>query len=75
MKQLRNIIGGKLRYMREAQGKTIDDIAEATGFTVNNIRRIEEGRYSVNLDVIERIAEALDAKVYIRPNRHYENEE
>ena len=68
MKQLRNIIGGKLRYMRNAKGMTIEDVAEATGFTVNNIRRIEEGRYSVNLDVIERIANVLDAKVYISPN-------
>lgn len=40
-------------------------LAEITGFTQSNIWRIESGKYSVGLDILANIADALDASVEI----------
>ena len=47
------------------KGLTQEQLAEKTGFTQSNIWRVETGRYSVGIDILSKLAEALDASVEI----------
>jgi transcriptional regulator with XRE-family HTH domain len=44
---LRRRLGIELREHREAAGKTLDDVAEATGWSDSKVSRIENGRIAV----------------------------
>ena len=59
----RERIGKRIAELRKAKGLTQMQLAEKTGFSQSNIGRIETGRYSVGLDVLASIAEALGATV------------
>lgn len=59
----RERIGKRIAELRKAKGLTQAQLAEKTGFSQSNIGRIETGRYSVGLDVLASIAEALGATV------------
>ena len=59
----RERIGARIAELRKAKGLTQMQLAEKTGFSQSNIGRIETGRYSVGLDVLAKIAEALGATV------------
>lgn len=59
----RERIGKRIAELRKAKGLTQAQLAEKTGFSQSNIGRIETGRYSVGLDVLAKIAEALGASV------------
>lgn len=59
----RERIGRHIAELRKAKGLTQMQLAEKTGFSQSNIGRIETGRYSVGLDVLASIAEALGATV------------
>lgn len=65
MTEHRKRIGQKIASLRKKKGMSQRDLAAATGFNPSNIARIELGRYSVGLDVLQKIAEALDAYVEI----------
>lgn len=62
----RERIGKRIAELRKAKGLTQAQLAEKTGFPRSNIGRIETGRYSVGLDVLAKIADALGAKVEIK---------
>lgn len=55
----RKRIGQRIADIRKQQGKTQQDIAEATGLQQSHIARIEAGRYSVGLDTLAAIGDAL----------------
>lgn len=55
----RKRIGQRIADIRKQQGKTQHDIAEATGLQQSHIARIEAGRYSVGLDTLAAIGDAL----------------
>jgi transcriptional regulator with XRE-family HTH domain len=59
----RERIGARIAELRKAKGLTQAQLAEKTGFSQSNIGRIETGRYSVGLDVLTKIADALGATV------------
>ena len=59
----RRRIGLRIAELRKSKGLTQAQLAEKTGFSQSNIGRIETGRYSVGLDVLASIAEALGATV------------
>ena len=59
----RERIGKRIAELRKAKGLTQAQLAEKTGFSQSNIGRIETGRYSVGLDVLTKIADALWATV------------
>ena len=56
-------IGKNIRKLRESKGLTQDQLAEQTGFTRNNISRIENGRYDTRIETIGRILDALELKI------------
>lgn len=59
----RKAMGERIREMRAAQGWTQEQIAEMAGITTSNLARIEAGRYAVSLDVLNKIAGALNAEL------------
>ena len=56
-------IGARIKELRERKGITQMQLAEKTGYSQSNIGRIENGKYSVGLDILAVIAKALDARV------------
>ena len=60
LKTYRIQLGNRLIKMREAKGMTQKELSEASGITQANISKIEKGKYSVGLDVLSRIATALE---------------
>lgn len=59
----RKYIGSRIRQIRENKGMEAKALAKLANIDAANLSRIELGRYSVGLDVLSRIANALGAKV------------
>lgn len=57
--QERQRIGCRIAEMRKAKGLTQTQLGEMVGIMGNHITRIEKGRYSVGLDTLAIIADAL----------------
>ena len=55
--------------MREAKGMEARDLALLAGIDAANLSRIEQGRYSVGLDILSRIAFVLGAHIDLVPNQ------
>lgn len=56
-------IGRRIKELREKRGLEAKKLAELCGVDAGNISRIENGRVSVGLDVLARIAAALKTKI------------
>ena len=59
----RERIGHRIRDIRVRLSMTQQELAEATGMQQCHIARIEAGRYSVGLDVLQRIADVFGMNV------------
>lgn len=59
----RKRIGARIAALRKARGMTQAQLAEACGMKKPNITRIETGRYSTGLDILAKIAQALDCTI------------
>ena len=59
----RKRIGSKIRQLREAKGMEAKQLATLTNIDAANLSRIEQGKYSVGLDILTKIANALGVKV------------
>ena len=59
----RKAMGESIRTMRNAQGWDQEQLAQIAGITTANVRSIEAGKYAVNIDVLNKIAGALNAEL------------
>ena len=59
----RKTMGESICAMRTAQGWTQEQLAQIAGITAANVRSVEAGKYAVNIDVLTKIAEALNAEL------------
>ena len=59
----RKAMGERIRAMRTAQDWTQEQLAYIAGITTSNVRSIEAGKYAVNIDVLNKIAIALNAEL------------
>ena len=59
----RKRIGQRIREIREEKNIEAKHLALMTGITPANISRIEQGKHSVGLDILSKIADALGYKV------------
>jgi transcriptional regulator with XRE-family HTH domain len=57
---LRAILGANLRRLRKARGLTQEALADEAGINKNTPSAIERGRYAATVDVIEKLARALE---------------
>lgn len=58
-------IGSRLRELREAQGLTSTQLGEMCGLTQSTISKVENGKWSVSIDILSKVCEALGARVEI----------
>ena len=58
-------IGSRLRELREAQGLTTTQLAEMCGMSHSTISKVENGKWSVSIDILSKVCEALGARVEI----------
>ena len=62
-------IGGRIRQLRESKNMEAKDLALLAGVDAANLSRIEQGKYSVGLDILSRIAFVLGAHIDLVPNQ------
>lgn len=58
-------IGQAIAAIRRERGLSVRQLAELSGVTFQNINKIELGKYSVGIDVLTKITDALDCEVTI----------
>ena len=58
-------IGNRIAELRRQSGLSVRELADKCGVTYQNINKIENGKYSVGIDVLSKIAEGLGCKVDI----------
>lgn len=58
-------IGEKIKEIRGKRGLSVRALSELTGYSYVNISRIENGKYSVGIDILNNILDKLDAKLEI----------
>lgn len=56
-------IGMRISELRRLNGLTVRELADKCGVTYQNINKIENGRYSVGIDVLSKIANGHGCKV------------
>jgi transcriptional regulator with XRE-family HTH domain len=61
--QERQRIGQDIAQLRKEQGMTQQDLADQIGMQRAHVVRIEKGRYSVGLDTLTAIAQALGKRL------------
>ncbi len=61
--QEREKIGAKIRELRKEKNIEAKTLAQIANIDAANLSRIEQGRYSVGLDILSKIALALGAKI------------
>ena len=60
-------IGATIKHLRLQKKIEAKELAVKAGIDAANLCRIEQGRYSVGLDILSKIANALDAKIDVVP--------
>jgi len=64
----RKRIGRRIADIRKRKGLTTIQLAELTGLQQSNISRIELGKYSADIDLLGKIAAALNFKIDLVEN-------
>ena len=59
----RSRIGNRIRQIREERGMEARDLAKLASIDAANLSRIENGKYSVGLDILSKIAASLGKKI------------
>lgn len=65
MTKLRINIGQQIAMLRKKHGLTIRELSELSEINSSNISKIENGKYNISIDIIERICKSLGASVKI----------
>jgi transcriptional regulator with XRE-family HTH domain len=55
----RELLGERIAYIRKEKGISLAELSERTGIKESSILRIEEGKFSVNYDILASLAEAM----------------
>ena len=64
----RERVGAQIRSLREERNLEAKDLAKYADIDASNLSRIEKGKFSPGLDVLCKIAAAMDCSVEIIPN-------
>ena len=57
-------IGRQIRLARIGKNLTVRQLAELSGVPFQNITKIENGKYNVSIDILNKICRALGLKIY-----------
>lgn len=67
----RERIGQRIKDLRKEQGLEAKELAQRIGIDPGNLSRIEQGRFSVGIDILNRIAGAMNMKLdFVPKERH-----
>jgi transcriptional regulator with XRE-family HTH domain len=58
--KLRQAVGEALRRRRQAQGRTLREVADAAGVSLTYLSEVERGRKEASSEVLEAVCAALD---------------
>ena len=58
-------IGQQLAEIRKSKGLSLRQLSDMCGVTYQNLNKIENGRYSVGLDILSKICDTLDCQLDI----------
>ena len=58
--KLREAVGTALRRRRQAQGRTLREVAAAAGVSLTYLSEVERGRKEASSEVLEAVCAALD---------------
>ena len=61
----REYIGKRIAEIRKAKGMSIRQLADTCGVNFANIYKIENGKYNVSIDILNKICKALDVELKI----------
>lgn len=61
----RELIGQRIAQLRKDRGLTQEHLSEMTGLDRTNIAKIENGRYNVSIDILNKICKALGCRMDI----------
>ena len=61
----REKIGQQVAALRNKQGLTTRQLADMCGVVYANISKIENGRYNVSIDILQKVCDALGADIRI----------
>ncbi len=61
----RERIGQQIAAIRKGKGLTQEQLSQLTGLDRANIAKIENGRYNVSIDILNKICGALGCKIDI----------
>lgn len=61
----RKKVGGMIAEIRKSKGLTQEDLSLIAGLDRTNIAKIENGKYSVGVDVLGKICKALGVEIKI----------
>lgn len=56
-------VAAMIRSARERNGWTLYQVAHNTGLTIGHLSRIEKGKMAIRIDILNRLALALNFKV------------
>jgi transcriptional regulator with XRE-family HTH domain len=59
---LREVFAGNLRRLRHAKGMSQDDLAYEAEISRSYLSQLEKGRFYASLNIIGRLADALDVE-------------
>ncbi len=60
---IREEMGSRIKQLREQKGMSVEELAESIDCNPNTIKRIEEGKFAYNIDILASMANALGVKV------------
>lgn len=60
--ELVQVVGRRIKALRQARGLTQDAVAEALGIAVKNVQRLEAGRQNLTLKTLAHVADVLDVE-------------
>lgn len=63
MANTREDFGRRIELIRKKKNITQEELAAKTGILRNNLSRIENGKYNTGMDILLRIANALDMEL------------
>lgn len=63
--QTRERLEQRVAQLRKMNDMSIEQLADATGLQASHISRIEAGRYAVNVEILEMLAQAFNMTVDI----------
>lgn len=57
--QITTELGAMIKAARERKGWTVYELAKRTGLQASHLAKIEEGVYSVRVDILDKVCRAL----------------